>query len=97
MIYEVIIPAAGQGKRMKAGKNKLFLELDGIPVLIHTLKYLNKIETVLGIILAMNHLKKKDFQELIETSMESRKSIEIVHGGKERQYSVYNGVKAVTR
>ena len=37
MTYQVIIPAAGQGKRMGAGKNKLILELDGIPVFIYTL------------------------------------------------------------
>ena len=45
MTYQVIIPAAGQGKRMGAGRNKLFLELDGIPVFIHTLKYLKRIKT----------------------------------------------------
>ncbi len=38
MEYEVIIPAAGQGKRMKAGKNKLLLELNSCPVIIHTLR-----------------------------------------------------------
>ncbi|MDR4225732.1 2-C-methyl-D-erythritol 4-phosphate cytidylyltransferase, partial [Heyndrickxia coagulans DSM 1 = ATCC 7050] len=38
MYYEVVIPAAGQGKRMKAGRNKLFIELKRMPVIIHTLK-----------------------------------------------------------
>ena len=38
MFYEVVIPAAGQGKRMNAGKNKLFIELSGIPIIIHTLR-----------------------------------------------------------
>ena len=34
MTYKVIIPAAGKGKRMGAGKNKLFLELEGEPIFI---------------------------------------------------------------
>jgi 2-C-methyl-D-erythritol 4-phosphate cytidylyltransferase len=38
MTYQVIIPAAGLGKRMQAGKNKLLLELNGVPVLVHTLR-----------------------------------------------------------
>ena len=38
MTYQVIIPAAGQGKRMGAGKNKFFLSLNEIPVFIHTLR-----------------------------------------------------------
>ncbi len=40
MEYVVVIPAAGQGKRMKAGKNKLFISLKGAPVIIHTLRVL---------------------------------------------------------
>ena len=32
-MYKLIIPAAGQGKRMGAGKNKFFLDIDGITVL----------------------------------------------------------------
>ena len=32
-----IFPAAGQGRRMEAGINKVFLELCGKPILVHTL------------------------------------------------------------
>ena len=38
MQYDVILPAAGSGKRMGANQNKLFLELAGVPILIHTLR-----------------------------------------------------------
>ena len=48
MTYQVIIPAAGQGKRMGAGKNKLFLELYGIPVFIHTLQVFEKDQNCSG-------------------------------------------------
>ena len=46
MTYQVIIPAAGQGKRMGAGKNKLLLELNEIPVLIHTLRVFEEDEVM---------------------------------------------------
>ena len=32
-----IFPAAGQGKRMQAGMNKVFMELAGMPIFIRTL------------------------------------------------------------
>ena len=33
----VVFPAAGQGRRMQAGVNKVFLELSGKPILVRTL------------------------------------------------------------
>ena len=63
MTYQVIIPAAGQGKRMGAGKNKLLLELDGIPVFIHTLMVFEEDELCSGVILAINEQEEQEFQE----------------------------------
>ena len=54
MGYQVVIPAAGQGKRMGAGKNKLLLPLNGIPVLIHTLMVFEKDEECDGVVLAIH-------------------------------------------
>ena len=34
----VLIPAAGSGRRMKAGKNKLLIELEGESLIYWTLK-----------------------------------------------------------
>ena len=38
MKYEIIVLAAGQGKRMKAGRNKQFLTIQNVPLIIHTLQ-----------------------------------------------------------
>ena len=38
MEYTVLLPAAGSGKRMGADRNKLFLEFNNVPILIHTLR-----------------------------------------------------------
>lgn len=94
MFYEVVIPAAGQGKRMNAGKNKLFIELSGLPIIIYTLRVFEADENCLGIILAINPVEETYFSELIAT-YELKKVKKLVSGGAERQQSVFNGLKYV--
>ncbi|WHY97774.1 2-C-methyl-D-erythritol 4-phosphate cytidylyltransferase [Peribacillus simplex] len=92
MFYEVVIPAAGQGKRMKAGKNKLFIELSGIPIIVYTLRVFEEDPDCRGIILSINPAEKDYFSQLIE-AYELKKVKKLVMGGKERQQSVYNGLQ----
>ncbi|MBT2698382.1 2-C-methyl-D-erythritol 4-phosphate cytidylyltransferase [Bacillus sp. ISL-40] len=94
MTYQVILPAAGQGKRMGAGKNKLLLELNGIPVLIHTLRVFEQDEACSGIILAIHPQDKPEFQVLLDR-YHVTKVINLVPGGNERQDSIYNALKSV--
>lgn len=94
MTYQVIIPAAGQGKRMGAGKNKLLLELNKIPVLIHTLRVFDEDELCKGIILAVNPLDLAEFKSLL-SRYKVKKVLDLVPGGKERQDSIYNALKTV--
>jgi 2-C-methyl-D-erythritol 4-phosphate cytidylyltransferase len=96
MKYQVVIPAAGQGKRMNAGKNKQFIELEQVPIIIHTLKVFQKHTMCSGIILVINDQEKEDFQKLLE-KYDVTKIKAIVSGGSERQYSVYNGLHAVDK
>jgi 2-C-methyl-D-erythritol 4-phosphate cytidylyltransferase len=94
MAYQVIIPAAGQGKRMGAGRNKLYLTLEGIPVLIHTLRVFEEDEQCEGIILSIHQNDEQGFKELLK-EYRIRKVTDLVYGGKERQDSVFNGVKTI--
>jgi 2-C-methyl-D-erythritol 4-phosphate cytidylyltransferase len=94
MTYQVILPAAGLGKRMGAGKNKLLLELKGIPVLIHTLKVFEEDEACKGIILAIHPQDETDFIALL-AKYSVTKVINLVPGGEERQHSIYNALKTV--
>ncbi|MEO2077749.1 MAG: 2-C-methyl-D-erythritol 4-phosphate cytidylyltransferase [Bacillus sp. (in: firmicutes)] len=94
MTYQVIIPAAGQGKRMGAGKNKLLLELNGIPVLIHTLKVFEEDEACTGIILAIHPQDEIEFRGLLN-KYNVTKVISLVPGGDERQHSIYNALRTV--
>lgn len=93
MNYEVIIPAAGQGKRMKAGKNKQFIELEGKPVIVHTLTVFEKDPACTGILLVINPDERALFEEMAARSGLT-KIKKMVSGGNERQHSVYNGLKA---
>ncbi|PMY01433.1 2-C-methyl-D-erythritol 4-phosphate cytidylyltransferase, partial [Pseudomonas sp. MPR-R5A] len=95
MSYRVVIPAAGQGKRMGAGKNKLFLELHNEPVLIHTLKIFERDTNCEGVFLAINPLEELELKETI-SHYGITKVKGYIPGGKERQYSVYNVVKQLT-
>ncbi|MBS8266874.1 2-C-methyl-D-erythritol 4-phosphate cytidylyltransferase [Mesobacillus boroniphilus] len=94
MTYQVIIPAAGQGKRMGAGKNKLLLTLEGVPILIHTLRVFEADDDCSGIILAINPSDEQQFKSLLK-EYGIHKVSSFVTGGKERQDSVYNGLMAV--
>lgn len=94
MGYQVVIPAAGQGKRMGAGKNKLLLPLNGVPVLIHTLLVFEADEECEGIILAISASDERVFSQLIK-EYNVNKVRGLVQGGKERQDSVYNALQMV--
>jgi 2-C-methyl-D-erythritol 4-phosphate cytidylyltransferase len=94
MTYQVIIPAAGQGKRMGAGKNKLLIELNQIPILIHTLFVFEKDEDCDGIFLAIHPEDESEFKTLIRKYKIS-KIKGLVPGGKERQDSIYHALQTV--
>jgi 2-C-methyl-D-erythritol 4-phosphate cytidylyltransferase len=94
MTYKVIIPAAGQGKRMGAGKNKLLLEIDGIPIFIYTLKVFEEDNMCTGVILAINKQEENDFRNLL-TQYGIKKVVSLAPGGQERQFSVFNGVQVL--
>lgn len=91
MRYTLIIPAAGQGKRMGAGLNKLFLPIASVPLIIHTLRVFEKDEACEQIILAVNADEQPVFERFIK-QYDIKKQIVFVIGGQERQDSVYNGL-----
>ena len=95
MKYEVIIPAAGQGKRMKAGRNKLWIELEGEPIISHTLRQFGTDRNCLRILLVVNPSEENDFRELTG-KLDLPIPVDIIHGGSERQYSVKNAVDSLT-
>ena len=95
MDYEVIIPAAGQGKRMKENKNKLWIELKNSPIIAHTLYVFGTDKHCKQIILPINPAEKEEFDRLIQT-LSLPVPVTLINGGSERQYSVRNGLTALS-
>ena len=86
-----IILAAGQGKRMQAGYNKVLMTLGGKPMLEHTLDVFQASPLVDGMILVAKDTELEYLGEFFSDSTHS-KMIKTVAGGAERQDSVYQGL-----
>ena len=98
----VIIPAAGLGTRMTSstataqGKTRSmqFVELDGVPILVHTLRRFVQLPAVSEVWIAMRKSESELFtQQLPKYGFGDK--IHIVEGGEHRQDSVANALKAL--
>ena len=87
-----IVVAAGSGTRMGAGKNKQFIELDGVPVIARTLQVFDGMPRVQGIIVVT---REQDIDEMRQVTCEYNieKIIDIIKGGDTRQQSVMRGLE----
>lgn len=91
--YELILLAAGQGKRMKGSKNKVWLSLLGKPIIERALQTFIDDPYCTHIIVTVNPDEVEMLEELIATRFpDTQKTISAVIGGSERQYSSYNGL-----
>lgn len=85
-----IVAAAGSSRRM-GGENKLLMTLDGVPVIVHTLRALDAAETVDAIVVATA-------EEMIPTVSDLAakygisKPLTVVAGGATRTESVYRAL-----
>jgi 2-C-methyl-D-erythritol 4-phosphate cytidylyltransferase (EC 2.7.7.60) len=94
MDYRVIIPAAGCGKRMGYGKNKLFIPILNIPVLIRTLQCFEQDAWCAGIVLVISERDRDEVGRMLD-KFRIRKVADVVMGGVERQESVRNGLNGL--
>jgi len=92
----VIIPAAGLGTRMGAAlagtgplRSKQFLELDGVPILVHTIRKFAACEQVDSIWIALRKTEIETFAPTLDAAGIA-KPVHLVEGGEHRQESVGN-------
>jgi len=95
----VILPAAGLGTRMAPGHSpsaapKQFLELRGVPILIHTLRAFASVPQVTEIYVAV---RASEMERLTAQAREYgfAEKVRFVEGGEHRQQSVANALKAI--
>ena len=88
-----IIPAAGRGKRIGASVPKQFLEIQGKPLLHHTLTVFASCKLIDYVVLVM---PQADVDEMGEDWLNKYDIVrEVVVGGEQRQDSVYNGFNSL--
>jgi 2-C-methyl-D-erythritol 4-phosphate cytidylyltransferase len=89
-----IVPAAGLGKRFGPGTNKPFQNLSGKPIIVWPLEILNAVVEVVEIIPVLK-MEDMEYGLKIFEKYGISKIKRIAPGGKERQDSVYNGLKLI--
>lgn len=90
-----LIPAAGMGKRMGASINKQYLLLDGLPIVARTISVFDQSPHIEAIYLVIPAAEIPYCREHVVAACGFRKVVEIVPGGRERQHSVMNGLRAM--
>jgi 2-C-methyl-D-erythritol 4-phosphate cytidylyltransferase len=90
----VILPAAGVGTRMAGPQPKQFLALNGLPILIHSLRAFASVERVTAIYVAVraSEIERVEAQAA-EYQLSAR--VRVVEGGDSRQESVSHALAAL--
>lgn len=91
----VIIPAAGVGKRMRNDVSKQYIEIEGKPILAYTINQFQLSNNIDEIILVVGEDEIGYAEKYIKNRYGFSKITQIIKGGKERQDSVYEGLKCL--
>jgi 2-C-methyl-D-erythritol 4-phosphate cytidylyltransferase len=89
-----ILPAAGLGTRMGAETPKQFLELDGTPIIVHSVRRIASCALVTDIIVATRADVVASLEERLRAEKFSQ-TVRVVRGGDSRQDSVAMALKEV--
>ena len=89
-----IVVAAGKGTRLGGARPKQFLELRGVPVIIHTLQQFECCKEINEVITVLPAEDTAGFESLAK-QFELKKAGRIVAGGATRAQSVRNGLNTI--
>lgn len=95
MTVYAIVPVAGSGSRFGGSLPKQFIELDGQPLIIHTLKIILANPAIRGVVLVCAKDQLSRAGSILEAYPEIQSKVKMTTGGKTRQDSVGNGIKLV--
>ncbi|HEV3483688.1 MAG TPA: 2-C-methyl-D-erythritol 4-phosphate cytidylyltransferase [Candidatus Acidoferrales bacterium] len=94
MRIAAIVPAAGLGTRMGADQLKQFLELDGMPLIIFTLRRLAACAAITDFFIATRADDVVFLEDKVAKAALGRPA-RVIHGGDTRQQSVANALAQV--
>ena len=89
-----IVVAAGKGTRLGGDRPKQFLELDGIPVMIRTLRQFERCREIDEVVAVLPAEETAGFQSLAQ-QFGVRKLARVVAGGETRAQSVQRGLASI--
>ncbi len=94
-MVSALVVAAGHGVRMQSDTRKQYLQVAGLPVLVHTLMKFDvcpQIDSICMVVPADDF----DFcRRRLLAGRQFKNPIQFVAGGRHRQQSVYNGLKSL--
>ena len=89
-----IVVAAGKGTRLGGNRPKQFLELDGIPVIIRTLRQFERCREIDEVVAVLPAEETAGFQSLAQ-QFGLRKLARVIAGGETRAQSVQRGLASI--
>ncbi|GAB6927450.1 2-C-methyl-D-erythritol 4-phosphate cytidylyltransferase [Paenibacillus sp. JCM 10914] len=92
--FSAVIVAAGKGTRMGTRESKQYLALNGKPIIVHTLDVFSQVPWLQEIVLVTGAADVARCQAWVE-EYELGKVTAVIPGGRERQQSVYKGLKQI--
>lgn len=90
-----LIPAAGRGERFGSGRNKVFFEIAGKPILAHTLDVFERCGAIEEIVIVTGEDDIEAVGDIVDRFGFGKVSA-VVPGGEQRQDSVRSGLKHIT-
>ena len=91
-----LITAAGKGRRMQSQTPKQYLSLGGKPIIAQTLQVFEDCSAIDGIYIIVPENQMDRVQKDIVEKYHFKKVLKVVRGGRMRQYSVWNGLNAIS-
>lgn len=91
---DVIVLAAGRGRRMNADRNKMYLSVDQVPIIYRTLRRFDQSRWTSRIFLVCKDEERHTIREILEKYGVINKPTQFVSGGDQRCDSVKNGLQA---
>ncbi len=95
MKIAAIVPAAGQGRRLKTRRLKALVSVLGRPLIVHTLRSLKRSFHFHEIIVIVPADRLEDFKNILKRH--ALGAVRVIPGGRTRAESVKNGVKNVSK
>ncbi|MCD4655947.1 MAG: 2-C-methyl-D-erythritol 4-phosphate cytidylyltransferase [Planctomycetes bacterium] len=93
----LVLVAGGSGSRFNSKQRKQYVNLDGKPIIIHTLAKFINIEEISEIVIVLPENDIEFVRNEVSKYFSEYKKLKFVIGGSERVYSVINGFNSLTK